>query len=52
MKTRRFEQVAALGGMYLAERIIGVDLLMTDIREIESRLGTIPVCDDDAKVAT
>jgi ADP-ribose pyrophosphatase len=52
MKTRRFEQVAALGGMYLAERIIGVDLLMTDIREIESRLSTAPVCDDDAKAAT
>ena len=40
LKTQRFEQVAALGGMYLAERIAGVDLLTDDLGQIESRLIT------------
>jgi ADP-ribose pyrophosphatase len=40
MKARAFEQIAALGGMYLAERIVGIDLLNTDVREIEAKLNT------------
>lgn len=38
LKTRRFEQVAALGGLYLAERILGVDLLTADLGQIEAKL--------------
>lgn len=38
LKTQRFEQVAALGGMYLAERIVGIDLLTDDLEKIESSL--------------
>jgi ADP-ribose pyrophosphatase len=38
LKSRRFDQVAALGGLYLAERIVGVDLLKADLRQIETEL--------------
>lgn len=36
--SRRFDQTAALGGMYIAERIYGVDLLRDDVGVIESKL--------------
>jgi len=39
LKSRRFEQVAALGGMYLAERIVGLDLLTADLQQIEAKLS-------------
>lgn len=38
LKKRQFEQVAALGGMYLAERIVGIDLLSDDLGQIEAKL--------------
>jgi ADP-ribose pyrophosphatase len=41
LRTRRFEQVAALGGMYLAERIADVDLLTADLGEIQSKLSAM-----------
>ena len=42
LKTQRFEQVAALGGMYLAERIAGIDLLTDNLATIESKLVDAP----------
>ena len=42
LKTQRFEQVAALGGMYLAERIAGIDLLTDNLATIESKLIDAP----------
>jgi ADP-ribose pyrophosphatase len=38
VKTRQFEQTAALGGLYLVEKIFGVDLLLDDIEAIEAAL--------------
>jgi ADP-ribose pyrophosphatase len=34
----RFEQTAALGGVYLAEKIFGIDLLTTDLDHIAAKL--------------
>lgn len=36
VKYRRFEQTAALGGLYLTEKIFGFDLLTADLATIES----------------
>lgn len=38
VKTRQFEQTAALGGLYLVEKIFGVDPLADDIEAIEAGL--------------
>jgi ADP-ribose pyrophosphatase len=38
VRSRRFEQGAALGGLYLAEKIFGVDLLMADLDHLAERL--------------
>jgi ADP-ribose pyrophosphatase len=39
LESRAFAQIAALGGLYLAERIVGIDLLNSDVREIEAKLN-------------
>ena len=41
IKARRFEQMVALGGVYLAETIAGISLLDDDLAVIESRLGAV-----------
>jgi ADP-ribose pyrophosphatase len=38
VKARRFEQTAALGGLYLVEKIFGIDLLEVDLGHIASGL--------------
>jgi len=43
VKTRQFEQTAALGGLYLVEKIFGVDLLLDDIEAIEAALDGGPL---------
>ena len=35
----RFDQTLALGGMYMAEKIFGIDLLSDGIELIETRLA-------------
>ena len=39
VRSRRFEQGAALGGLYLAEKILGVDLLRSNLDQIAERLA-------------
>jgi len=40
LKATRFEQIATLGGMYLTEKITGVDLLTANLAEIKTKLRT------------
>jgi ADP-ribose pyrophosphatase len=39
VKSRRFEQTAALGGLYLVEKIFGIDLLQVDVGDIAAGLA-------------
>lgn len=40
IKAHRFDQTAALGGLYVAEKLFGIDLLTADLACIESVLAT------------
>ncbi len=40
IRSGRFEQVAALGGVYLAEKLFDIDLLTTDLAHIAAKLET------------
>jgi ADP-ribose pyrophosphatase len=39
VKSRRFEQTAALGGLYLVEKIFGIDLLQVGVEDIAAGLA-------------
>jgi ADP-ribose pyrophosphatase len=41
VKSRCFDQTAALGGLYVAEKILGTDLLTADLSSIQSKLAGI-----------
>jgi ADP-ribose pyrophosphatase len=40
VKSHRFDQTAALGGLYVAEKLFGIDLLTADLACIQSVLAT------------
>ena len=41
VKSRRFEQTAALGGLYLVEKIFGIDPLEVDLQDLASALAAV-----------
>ena len=41
VKSRRFDQTAALGGLYVVEKILGFDLLTADLAGIQSKLANL-----------
>lgn len=40
VKSHRFDQTAALGGLYVAEKLFGIDLLTADLTCIQSAMAT------------
>jgi ADP-ribose pyrophosphatase len=40
VKSNRFDQTAALGGLYIAEKILGIELLTADLASIRSVFAT------------
>ena len=41
VKSRGFDQTAALGGLYVTEKLLGFDLLTADLASIQSKLAGI-----------